>query len=441
MIYIYIYISRINEILHHQFVIKHLNDRMIFTGVVLVASKYSNGCFEDYAGIEGFKTCVINKLTSRFTRHELKSKKINDLTRSFSNVQIGTNPSDETIRVLCKCCEEINKIIQDNPLSNIDIMNIFFSEFNRYRGKSEHGQVFTPDHIADLMSKLIDINENDKILDPTCGSGSLLVKCANRNNNKWENIYGNDFDTNVLFLSYINMLLHNDGITNLVQLDSLTQSFCQWVKSKKITKVVANPPYENSGAIDILKNVLKNVEDGCKICWLMPNTKIEKIKNAKDILKNNTLTDIVLLPDIFAKVGCGDVSLFIFKKGEPQGNKKIRGWWIEDDGFETVKNQGYQDIKHKWPKIEQDFLEKWNQGKYDKEIDPNISLSYPKDVKIEPVTKEDFEMTLLQWMLFNTGKIESQNTVQSCFKLLIEFMKINNLDDKLNFLKKISKDK
>ncbi|MDR2829623.1 MAG: N-6 DNA methylase [Methanobrevibacter sp.] len=61
-------------------------------------------------------------------------------------------------------------------------MSIFFSEFNRYRGKSEHGQVFTPDHIASLMSKLLKINLHDKILDPACGSGALLVKAANLNN-------------------------------------------------------------------------------------------------------------------------------------------------------------------------------------------------------------------------------------------------------------------
>jgi type I restriction-modification system DNA methylase subunit len=167
--------------LHEKFVIKNLNDRMIFTGVVLVASKYSNGCFEDYAGIEGFKQCVVNKLTSRFTNQELKSKKINDLTSSFHNIQIGTNPSDATIKQLCTMCEKINAIITQNPLSNIDIMNIFFTEFNRYRGKSEHGQVFTPDHVADLMSKLLDIKPDDNVLDPTCGSGSLLVKTANRN--------------------------------------------------------------------------------------------------------------------------------------------------------------------------------------------------------------------------------------------------------------------
>ncbi|GMO11933.1 MAG: hypothetical protein Ta2D_13920 [Rickettsiales bacterium] len=79
----------------------------------------------------------------------------------------------------------------------------------------------------------------------------------------------------------------------------------------------------------------------------MPNTKMDKIKKSKELLKNNTLTDIILLPDIFAKVGCGEVSLFMFTAGTPQGDNKVKGWWIPDDGFETVKNQGYKDTKHK----------------------------------------------------------------------------------------------
>jgi type I restriction-modification system DNA methylase subunit len=200
---------------------------MIFTGVILIASKYSNACFEEYAGIQGFKQCVVNKITSRFTKQELKSKKINDLVKAFSNINIGTNPSDSTIAELCSICASINKTIEANPLSNIDIMNIFFTEFNKYRGKSEHGQIFTPDHIASLMSKLIDVNQKDIILDPTCGSGSLLIKASNLNHKQWGNIYGNDFDMNVLFLSYINMLLHNDGITNLENYDALSPNFCE----------------------------------------------------------------------------------------------------------------------------------------------------------------------------------------------------------------------
>jgi type I restriction-modification system DNA methylase subunit len=47
-------------------------------------------------------------------------------------------------------------------------MGIFFNEFNRYKSKSESGQVFTPDHITSLMYKLIEVNKDDYVLDQTC---------------------------------------------------------------------------------------------------------------------------------------------------------------------------------------------------------------------------------------------------------------------------------
>lgn len=55
-------------------------------------------------------------------------------------------------------------------------MGIFFNEFNRYKGKSDNGQVFTPDHITSLMYRLINIHYNDVIFDGACGSGAFLTK-------------------------------------------------------------------------------------------------------------------------------------------------------------------------------------------------------------------------------------------------------------------------
>lgn len=434
--------AKINQLLHDEFKITHLQDRMLFTGCILVASKQSSGKFENFDSIEEFKQFVINKITSIETnRARLKALKINQLTSLFSSINIGASPNKQLIGDVCEICNSINENLKNNPLTDIDIMNIFFTEFNRYRGKSESGQVFTPDHIAGLMADLLDIKVEDKILDPCCGSGSLLLASSRLNNKNFNNIFGNDNDMNVLRLSYINMLLHNDGITNLEQMDARdtteksdknsTQTFIQWIKTNKITKVIANPPYEKTFAIDILENVISSVEDGCRIVWLMPNTKMDKKKKSRKILEHNTLSDIILLGDIFPKTGTGDVSLFIFTKGIPQGNTLIKCWSI-NDGFETVKNQGYQDVKGNWPKIKQDFLEKFREGKFDKEIDPKTYLSYQKDIEIQRVTQEDIDLNLLQYKLYEQGVISSKNTVLSTLKLVLDVAKNDDLITKHN---------
>ena len=54
-----------------------------------------------------------------------------------------------------------------------------------------------------------------------------------------------DSNTPIFALACANMLIHKDGKTNLEHLDSRTQDACDWIKSKNITKVLMNPPFEN----------------------------------------------------------------------------------------------------------------------------------------------------------------------------------------------------
>ena len=58
-------------------------------------------------------------------------------------------------------------------------------------------------------------------------------------------LYGIEFDREIFALACANMLIHKDGKTNLEQLDSRTQEACDWIKSKNITKVLMNPPFES----------------------------------------------------------------------------------------------------------------------------------------------------------------------------------------------------
>ena len=57
-----------------------------------------------------------------------------------------------------------------------DILNLFFITFNKYIGKADRNQAFTPDHITDFMCRLTGVNKNSRVIDITCGSGSFLVQ-------------------------------------------------------------------------------------------------------------------------------------------------------------------------------------------------------------------------------------------------------------------------
>jgi type I restriction-modification system DNA methylase subunit len=53
---------------------------------------------------------------------------------------------------------------------------LFFIAFNKYTGKADKNQAFTPDHITDFMARLTEVDRTKVVLDATCGSGSFLVQ-------------------------------------------------------------------------------------------------------------------------------------------------------------------------------------------------------------------------------------------------------------------------
>ena len=89
---------------------------------------------------------------------------------------MNSTENQEAIDAFIDDVVEISDAINSDFWNGEDVMAIFFNEFNRYKKKSERGQVFTPDHITSFMYRLIDVNKNDIVLDAACGSGSFLVK-------------------------------------------------------------------------------------------------------------------------------------------------------------------------------------------------------------------------------------------------------------------------
>ena len=119
---------------------------------------------------------------------------------------------------------EISDCLSSDAWRGEDVMGIFFNEFNRYKGKSEAGQVFTPEHITDFMYRILEVDKSDNILDATCGSGGFLVKAMSNmireaggtrtkkaTHIKKHQLYGIELDKEIYALACANMLIHKDG--------------------------------------------------------------------------------------------------------------------------------------------------------------------------------------------------------------------------------------
>lgn len=417
--------KKINDCLHIQFGIKNLYHRMIITACALVAKRYDAMLV---AGMEYsvMTSSILNTLRNQLITDRQQNLKLDLLVEVYSEIRMNISNNQEAIDNFIKWVSEISDCVNSEYWNGEDVMGIFFNEFNRYKKKSESGQVFTPDHITSFMYRLIDVSQYDRVLDATCGSGAFLVKALcnmvketggvntrEAMRIKSSQLFGIEFDREIFALACANMLIHKDGKTNLEQLDTRSEEACEWIESKNITKVLMNPPYERKyGCLKIVDNVLKSVPKGTKCAFILPDKKLEKDyldkKYGNKLLKNNTLTTIVKLPEnLFFGVGV-TTSIFVFEAGNPQNDRKIVAYYIEEDGLETVKNQGRQDVKDRWQEKEDYWIEAIRNGVDDKYktrqiIDPIEHLSYQMPTVPFEVFEEDFVKTIMDYEMFQRG--------------------------------------
>lgn len=423
---IYTLTAKINNTLHSNFGIKNLYHRMIFTACALVAVKEGATLYEGME-YDVFHQAILSQLNKSLKEAKKQNQKLELLSEVYADIKMNRTDNQEAIDNFIKWVKQISEHINSRHWHGEDVMGIFFNEFNRYKPKSESGQIFTPDHITDFMYKLIDVNQDDYVLDAACGSGGFLVKSmanmmyeaggpdtSKSKKIKSSQLYGIEFDREIFALACANMLIHKDGKTNIEQLDTRSEEACKWIKNQtKITKVLMNPPYERKyGCLTIVKNVLDNVPIGTKCAFILPDKKLEKDfkdkKYGNKLLKNHRLIKIIKMPEnLFFGVGV-TTSIFIFEAGKPQNGQEIFACYMEDDGLETVKNQGRHDVRGKWAAIEEywvDVMHKQRDTKYhtDQWIKPSEHLSYQMPEKPFEIYEEDFIKTAMDYLMFQRG--------------------------------------
>ena len=426
----------INEILHHKFVMQNLTQRMIFTACALVADR-KGANLENLKNLSFslLKSQIIEILEKSYSEEMRSNEKLKIIKEQYQKITCDKENDINAIGDFIDNVIQISKYIQSNDWQGEDVMAIFFNEFNRYLPKKpDYGQVFTPDNVVSLMYRLIEANYKDKILDAACGSGAFLVKAMGNmtrevggiTNDKEvkkiqnEKLFGVEISKDLFTLACANMLIHKDGKTNLIQADSRDEEVCKWIKSKNITKVLMNPPYEKKyGVMGIVENVLNNVSEGAMCAFLLSDNKLEiSRKTVERWLKKHSLLKIIKLPDnTFTGKASVNVSIFIFKAHEPQKEKEIFACWIKEDGLETVKNKGRQDIKGKWKNELEDYwyniIYKQSGNETCQWLKPSENLSYKMPETPFEISENDFRKVVLDYMLFERGidKKEFEKTI------------------------------
>lgn len=175
---------------------------------------------------------------------------LSSLVGIFENLDLGKNRADG-----------------DDLLG--DAYEYLMRHFATESGKSK-GQFYTPSEVSRILTKILGINKNTRqdetAYDPTCGSGSLLLKVNDEAPNGLT-LYGQEKDNATAALAKMNMILHDSPSADIWQDDTLAEP--HWKEKGGSLKVfdyaVANPPFSSkswSSGINVSEDPFKRFEYG-----------------------------------------------------------------------------------------------------------------------------------------------------------------------------------
>ena len=428
-------IKQLNELLHSNNINERLRSQFVGTCLLAIKNglqyKNINESIDREKGqrltkvqviIKGITDILSGLLAKDFEEDDNsesrlnKAEKISALNRRVLEDQDVQNLNYEDFKQILEFIDEnIIPYIDDSSTAGQDLLNLFFTTFNKYVGKSDKNQAFTPDHICDFMSKAVGVNKNSIVLDPCGGSGAFLVRamtdamddCDNesqRTNVKRHQIYGIEYEDGAFGLSSTNMLIHGDGNSNVVK-DSMFDRK-EWIQDKNINIVLMNPPYnatknqsnpkfaqtwssstkeDPSKGFHYVEWIARHVSSNCKMAVLLPmqcaignGTVIKEFK--KKMLDNYTLDAVFSLPNEMFYPGASATAccmIFDLSQRHERTNRDTFFGYFKDDKF--IKRKGTGRIektdnngKSLWVETE----EKWLYLYKNRITEPGLSVTH-----------------------------------------------------------------
>lgn len=446
---------KLNELLHRHSIPEKLRSQ--FVGTCLLALKNGLDYSTPTLTAAQIRTRIREVLENLLNDDLNKAEKLALLNRNVLENQYVRKLTIDAIREILKFIEDnILPFINDKSTSGQDLLNLFFVTFNKYVGKSDKNQAFTPDHITDFMAKITRINKHSVVLDPCCGSGSFLVRAmtqalddcataAEQENVKKHQIFGIEFDENIYGLATTNMLIHSDGNSNIRQGSCF--ALADWIKEAKPNVILMNPPYNGQRIhlpksyvntwsrdkkedpskgmyfVKFIADTLNSINHHAKLAVLLPvacaiGTSGEIARLKKEILEENTLDAVFTLPnEIFYPGASASACCMVFNIGTKHSdvsNPDTYFGYYKEDGFKKKKNLGRVEQidvntgKSKWVEIEKEWIELYrNRQSVDglsathkvNGDDEWLCEAYMK-TDYTKLTQEDFQQTINDYLAY-----------------------------------------
>lgn len=330
-----------------------------------------NAVFDSEKDMVRSKTILMREFDSILNEPIFRQKRIKNKKKK----------SDEnTLQVLKIFLHYLKKYVY--PLiahSNIgyDVLGRFYIEFIRYAASEQKsGLVLTPAHITELFCDLAELNANDIVYDPCCGTGGFLVaamqrmfKLAGNDMGKREHIRkyqlcGCELRPDIFTYACSSMRFRGDGKSNIYNGDCF--HYAKSIEDNHKPNVAfLNPPYDVGTAgqmrfIEHALDVLDKKANGRVVAIVQMSCATKDDRDLKAvrarILAKHHLKAVISMPDdLFYPVGVV-TCIMVFEANKP--NKGYKTWfgYFKDDGFEKRKHLGRIDVKNRYSALKDKFL-------------------------------------------------------------------------------------
>ncbi|WP_226678287.1 N-6 DNA methylase [Mesobacillus jeotgali] len=331
--------SKINKILHEAKVNK--NDRAAYLAAIVLAIKEGDISLNPNLIINHINTNVRVALERYGKQDLINTLRINGQSAKLKN----------SLPIVFHNLDRLN--IRALMNTGADILGKFFESFLRYGNDAKDlGIVFTPRHIVKFMCDLVDIEVDDVVYDPACGTGGFLVEAFTRmkesagnnarllNDIKSNRIFGYDSDDSgkIPALAVVNMIFRGDGRSNIYN-----RSCFENPNERFATKVLINPPYAQDEAESaFIEHGLNALQPNKYMAAIIPYAILCKSSLKawrEELLLHHTVKAVFTMPgELFYPTNI-NTCVVILQAHVPHRNKKIFFCRIDKDGYKLKKKK------------------------------------------------------------------------------------------------------
>jgi type I restriction-modification system DNA methylase subunit len=291
--------------------------------------------------------CALHLLSQKYN-YSFKNEKT--LLLKYLQGEIILEAYAELINSLISSKEDAITFCNSNPLlfgldyvyePNEDILGLIYISCKNIGNRKATGSYYTPTKVVKKLISKLNITNEDKILDPCCGTGNFLLQLPNTV--PFSKVYGNDIDSISVKITRLNMALKYDNLTTISILEHITEmDFLTDYKERDFKYIIGNPPWgyeftekeksalkklynatsgKNIESYDVfIENALHALTDNGQLSYVLPEA-VLNVKAHTDIrsiiMRQNSIKYLEFLGNAFDGVQCPCIILQLIHTGTP----------------------------------------------------------------------------------------------------------------------------